>query len=217
VTTLKITGGDPASVEADVLVVAVTDDNGPRVLGDTLSETARTAIAGSLDSVGCDAEAGHHWRVPAPPGVASRSVLAVGVPPASGAAALREAAGTGLRASRGARSVVVAFPDPDGQALPAIAEGAMLGAHRPLRIGRHDGTAPAIVTVSSPAADARRESVAKRVVSDWRSSPWAGSWRWGRARRTLRALSNCTTRRATLSCTSRSSARGSRSTPAGCH
>ena len=122
-TTLKITDRDPGSVQADVLVVAVTDEDGLRVLGETLPEPARTAIAESLDSVGCDGAVGSQWRVPAPQGLSARSVVAVGVPPAPEPAVLREAAGTGVRASRGARSVVVALPDPDGKALSAIAEG----------------------------------------------------------------------------------------------
>ena len=154
-TTLRITDGDVTSARAQVLVVGVAHDDGLKIVSGALPTSVRRAIARDLDRVGCSAERGTTWRIPAPASVAAESVLAVGMPVKPDADAVREAAGAALRACAGVKSVAVALPASSQQTLAAACEGSLLGAHLPLRIGKagtQDAVASIAVATTAPRA-----------------------------------------------------------------
>jgi leucyl aminopeptidase len=165
VTTLRFSDAQADSTAADALVLAVTGD-GPRIVGEAVPPASRRAITDALARVGCDATVGQSWRIPAPDGIEAGSVVAVGVPDTPAPAHLREAAGAALRSLQGVQNVLVALPDPDQQSLRAVAEGALLGAHRPLRIGRQDKDEIRTITVLTTASRSVRSAVRKAAVAD---------------------------------------------------
>lgn len=136
--TLHVESGDPAELEVEVLVVAVTTQTDHcEVRAPGLASAHQSALTRAARSVGHTGTADALARVPSPQGVRADSVVLVGVPQtADGSAeatALRSAAGTALRSLTDVESVAVALPSESGDGAEATAVGALLGAYHDTR------------------------------------------------------------------------------------
>ena len=170
-TTLRISDADVTSARAQVLVVGVTKNGALQIVSGALPANVRRSIVRDLERVGCTGEQGSTWRIPSPNSLAAESVIAVGMPVKPDAFAVREAAGAAVRSAGSVRSVVVALPSPNQQMLAAVCEGALLGAHVPLRISANAATHPvAAITVATTAARAARSAVKRNTVADVRAT-----------------------------------------------
>ena len=98
-TTLRISDGDVTSARAQVVVVGVTKDDALKIVSGSLPTAVRRTIARDLERIGCTAERGQTWRIPAPGPLVADSVIAVGMPEKPDAVAVREAAGAAVRAA----------------------------------------------------------------------------------------------------------------------
>ena len=127
--------------------------------------------------------------IPAPEGIRARSVVAVGTPDDPTPAHLREAAGSALRSVQGVTTVLVALPDPDPASLRAVIEGALLGAHRPLRIGKQDKGETRTVIIASTASGSVRSSVRKTALADTSATALAGK-NWSKTKKRSKAIMN---------------------------
>lgn len=167
-TTLRISDADVTAARAHVLVVGVTKTNGDlQIISGALPAQVRRSLVQGLESVGCSAEVGSTWRIPATEPLKARSVVAVGMLADPDAFAVREAAGAGVRAAGTAKSAVLALPSPNQAMLAAVCEGALLGAHLPLRISGSAASSPvATITVATTAPRAARTSVKRDAVAD---------------------------------------------------
>ncbi len=173
-TTLRITDGDVTSARAQVLVVGVARTDELKVVSGALPTSVRRAIIRDLERIGCTADSGSTWRIPAPASLAAESVLAVGTQPKPDADEVRGAAGAALRACTGVKSVVVALPTASQQALAAVCEGALLGAHLPLRISsKAPGDPVASIAVATTAPRAARSAVKRNTVADVKATSLA--------------------------------------------
>lgn len=129
---------EPAGLDVDVLVVAVTkngDDTGihaPLLDPGTIEELTSAARA-----VGHTGATDTTARIPAPTSLKAASVILIGIgridehsTPVAVNDVLRSAAGSALRALVGIASVAVLLPIEDDAAAEAVAIGALLGAYR---------------------------------------------------------------------------------------
>lgn len=139
---VRLGPGDPAAIDADVLVVAierVDDDLAVVALGDVVNRSLRDAAR----AVGHTGKAEEAARIPAPAGVRATSVLLVGLGElgelgdlgerrdgAHVPSRLRRAAGAALRSLDSVATVAVALPVQDAADAEAVATGALLGAYR---------------------------------------------------------------------------------------
>lgn len=173
-TTLRISEGDVTSARAQVLVVGVAKDDPLRVVSSALPATIRRSIERDLEKVGCDAEPGGTWRIPAPGPLVADSVLAVGMAGKPDTHDLREAAGAAVRAAGSVKSILVALPATSQKSLAAVCEGALLGAHVPLRVSGKPAPDPVgAITVASAAPRAARSAVKRGAVADVKATALA--------------------------------------------
>jgi leucyl aminopeptidase len=126
------TSVDPTLLSADVLVLGLGSTEGNLELSaQGLSPEASEAILDSARRIGADGERTATWRLPAPADFGCTSIvltgLGSGVPSAH---ALREAAGFAAQGLSKISSVAYAFATTNPEELHAIAEGALIGAHR---------------------------------------------------------------------------------------
>jgi len=138
VASLTLSSKDPATVKADVVVVAVASGAsptaGPRLLAaDGLPAELRRSLTGSLRPLGVTGAAEAVLRVPTAGALGAPVVALVGVGAAPGGAVahetLRRAAGAAARSLAGTGTVAFALPTPDAASVAAVAEGALLGAY----------------------------------------------------------------------------------------
>lgn len=145
----------PESVDADALVVllAATGAKGAaRVLGD-MASTLAAEIEDAVTALGLDGELESIATIPAPPIVAPRTLVLVGVGTVEGepdAESVRRAVGAVLRADSTHASVAVVAPGRSAATVAATVEGAALGAYRYTRYKKP--TNVPTVTVLSPKA-----------------------------------------------------------------
>lgn len=137
-TALTLSSSSAATLRADAVVVGVAKGaKGPVTAPG--AEAVDKAFGGKLSTVletlGASGAEGEVIKLPAPEGLKSPVVLAVGLgePPAKGEAygaeSLRRAAGTAARALAGSKKGVFALPVEDVATAAAVAEGALLGAY----------------------------------------------------------------------------------------
>lgn len=136
--TLSLSTKDAARTKADALVVGVAKGpKGPRLVGaDFLPDAFRSALTGGhLEALGVSGAADKVIRVPTA-GALGAGVLVLtglGEQPRRGARldneTLRRAAGAAVRDLAGLRTVAVALPVEDAEALAAVCEGALFGAY----------------------------------------------------------------------------------------
>ncbi|MEZ5185807.1 MAG: leucyl aminopeptidase [Candidatus Nanopelagicales bacterium] len=174
-TTLRISDADVTSTRAQALVVGVAK-RGDRleIVSGALPATVRRSVTSDLERVGCSAEVGHTWRIPSPTGLTADSVIAVGVADKPDAEGLREAAGAAVREAGTVKTVVIALPSNSRAKLAAVCEGALLGAHVPLRIsGKQAKDAPGSIVVATTAPRAVRSQTKRDALADVRATTLA--------------------------------------------
>jgi leucyl aminopeptidase len=123
---LFVTTAALATVEADVLVIAVQrSDDGPRMLTD---DPTLLAMQPGLALVGVTASTDELRRLPLD-GFAAKSLALIGVGSEFTINDLRMAAGAATRQLRGVGSVALALPTTDDDGVLAVLEGAAIGAY----------------------------------------------------------------------------------------
>jgi leucyl aminopeptidase len=121
----------PSQLEGDALVVGIVpgSDGGVAVVG--VDDPALAGVESGLGMLGLTGAADETARIPAPAGVAARSLLVVGLGrgPMS-EESLRVAAGTAARALGSARRIGLALPTGSAGDVRAVLEGAGMGGYR---------------------------------------------------------------------------------------
>lgn len=175
---LRASAEAPAALEVDVLVVAIgSADDTVSVHAAGIDGEALRFIDAAVTQIGADGSVDGLWRIPAPDYVAAQSVLLVGMGSAApGPDTLRAAAGAALRGVATASSIGLALPSSSPEEAAAIAEGALIGAHRVLKHGQESSeTAREIVIIgeltSHQLAAAERAAAAVWLVRDLVNSP----------------------------------------------
>ncbi len=155
--TLTLSAKDPATVPADVVVVAVAaGPDGPRLLGDALPATLRRRLRAALRPLGVTGAADDVHRVTTDGSLSAPIIVLTGVGSPAGAGAvptpeaLRRAAGAATRSLAGTPTVALDLPTPDDAHLAAVAEGALLGAYSFTRYRTTTGGAAATGTAKQP-------------------------------------------------------------------
>ncbi|MFI1399019.1 leucyl aminopeptidase [Streptomyces sp. NPDC020681] len=137
-TALTLSTSGATTLRADVLVVGVAKGaKGPVVApgAEAVDKAFGGKLASVLDTLGATGAEGEVTKLPAPSGIKTPVVLAVGlgaVPEkdeAYPAETLRRAAGTAARALNGTKKAAFALPIEASEDAEAIAEGALLGAY----------------------------------------------------------------------------------------
>ena len=173
-TTLRISDADVTATRAQALVVGVAKNDELRIVSGSLPANVRRSILRDLARVDCDATVGQTWRIPAPATLASDSVIAVGTVSKPGAGELREAAGAAVRDAGAVKTVAVALPSPNQQSLSAVCEGALLGAHVPLRVSSKQAVeAPGTIIVATTAPRSVRSATKRNAVADVKATALA--------------------------------------------
>jgi leucyl aminopeptidase len=140
VTVLTLSNSSAAKVRADAVVIGVAKgENGPLLAPGTQMSAVDAAFGGklaaTLDTLGAKGGEDEVTKLPAPDGLQSPLVVAVGLgsAPEDGTAfdpeTLRRAAGAAARALAGGGHAVFALPADDEASLTAVTEGALLGAY----------------------------------------------------------------------------------------
>jgi leucyl aminopeptidase len=168
VTTLAMSTTPAESLPADCIVIGIaTGPSGPlptaltEVLGDRLAE-----ILGTLGATGAEGEV---VKLPAPAGLATRLILAVGLGANQHgyeAEVLRRAAGSAARALAGAGTVGLALPARTPEAVEAVALGGLLGAYTFTDYRTGDRTAAPVhelVILTDLAGQAAAEAAVRRA------------------------------------------------------
>lgn len=128
---LAISSSEAGDVAVDVLVLGVTrTDDGPALAGSAASLLGSDPAFSDLAVLGITGSKDDLVRVPAPAGIAARSLAFVGLPSATpGADDLRYAAGSVARRMLGVASVALSLPIADESQARAALEGCLLGAY----------------------------------------------------------------------------------------
>ncbi|MFF7200834.1 leucyl aminopeptidase [Streptomyces sp. NPDC008141] len=137
-TALTLSTAGAATLRADALVVGVAKGaKGPVVApgAEAVDKAFDGKLAAVLETLGATGAEGEVTKLPAPSGLKTPVVLAVGlgsVPEKDGsfsAESLRRAAGTAARALSGSKKAAFALPVEASEDAEAVAEGALLGAY----------------------------------------------------------------------------------------
>ncbi|MFD3438376.1 leucyl aminopeptidase [Streptomyces sp. NPDC058685] len=137
-TALTLSTAGAATLRADALVVGVAKGaKGPVVApgAEAVDKAFDGKLAAVLETLGATGAEGEVTKLPAPSGLKTPVVLAVGlgsVPEKDGsfsAESLRRAAGTASRALSGSKKAAFALPVEASEDAEAVAEGALLGAY----------------------------------------------------------------------------------------
>ncbi|MEU9008372.1 leucyl aminopeptidase [Streptomyces sp. NPDC048479] len=137
-TALTLSTAGAATLRADALVVGVAKGaKGPVVApgAEAVDKAFNGKLASVLETLGATGAEGEVTKVPAPSGLKTPVVLAVGLGPVPekdetyDAETLRRAAGAAARALTGSKKAAFALPVEAAEDAEAIAEGALLGAY----------------------------------------------------------------------------------------
>ena len=128
---LSLSSSDAGDVAADVLLLGVTrTDDGPALVGSAASILGADPAFADLSVLGVTGSKDDLVRVPAPNGIAARSIALVGLASATPTADdLRYAAGSAARRMLGVGSIAIALPVEDESQARAVLEGCLLGAY----------------------------------------------------------------------------------------
>ncbi|MER7665738.1 MULTISPECIES: leucyl aminopeptidase [unclassified Streptomyces] len=137
-TALTLSTAGAATLRADALVVGVAKGaKGPVVApgAEAVDKAFDGKLAAVLETLGATGAEGEVTKLPAPSGLKTPVVLAVGLGPVPEkdesfpAESLRRAAGTASRALSGSKKAAFALPVEASEDAEAVAEGALLGAY----------------------------------------------------------------------------------------
>lgn len=169
--TVAFTSSDPATLNADALVVAAVSVDGVATLvrGHGLPRTAAAHVKSGLETLGASGKAEEVTGFVAVPGVKAKRVLVIGLGKGTPTTAptspevLRRAAGAATRTLSKKASVVLALPTPSEEAVVAVAEGAYAGSYAIRKLTAKDPAEPkveqilVVTTVTDKALAARVE------------------------------------------------------------
>jgi len=144
---LHLTEEPSAALAVDVLLLGLgQSDEGLVAHARNLEKTHLEEIAKMAADIDADGALDGVWRVPAPEGFAARSIVLTGLGRETPSPeSLRAAAGKALLSLGTPESVGISLPG-GAEELAAIAEGALMGAYRPVRHGASE--TPAIQTIT---------------------------------------------------------------------
>lgn len=178
VTALTLSTSSGAALRADAVVIGVTKGaKGPEVAAgaEAVDAAFDGKLAATLELLGASGGEGEVTKLPAPSGVKSAVVLAVGLgeTPADGAGydaeALRRAAGAAARALSGTKKAAFALPAEDAASVEAVATGALLGAYAytAYRVDSAGGKGPLgeVALVGAKPRDKAHKAAAERATA----------------------------------------------------
>lgn len=124
-------------LDCDALILGVAQaPNGPEVVGPSLDEKQRDALARWMAAVSFTPGIDEARKLPAPDGFSAKSIVLVGLASLTPQPDdIRYAAGTAARAAGEAPTVGLALPMADSDRTVAAIEGALMGAHKTRRHG----------------------------------------------------------------------------------
>jgi leucyl aminopeptidase len=120
--------GDASGADAAVVGVISTAD-GPKILGNALSDARKAQLEALFPTLGVSGGAGSVLAIPGEDGDPAKVLMLAGVGKTDGPEDLRRAAGVALRSALGTAKVAVMLPTDSDETLQAVAEGASLGAY----------------------------------------------------------------------------------------
>lgn len=149
-TKVEIFSKSPSAATDDALVVAVAQEDTPRLLPvDGLSTDVVDALADGLGVLAATGKPDDVHRIPAPSQVSAKFVVFTGIGKLEAdehpsTESLRRAAGAAARTLTGVDTALFALPSPEAKHVTAIAEGAILGGHptRKPNLSDKDAKAP---------------------------------------------------------------------------
>lgn len=143
------------SIECDALVVGVEAcEEGAVIMAVNGESQLATYVAEVAQALEIDGALDGTWRIPAPSGYGSSSIVLTGLGKSPHSPdTLRVAAGAALRTSGKASTVALALPANTREDVLAVAEGAMLGAHRVEKLGTRETQGPSALIVAGVAPD----------------------------------------------------------------
>lgn len=166
---LKLSSSDPTTINADALVLGVTDVD---ATGD---------LADALRSADLGAKTGSTVTLHAPTGYAARKVVAVRLPQENDVAAVRRAVAHGVRAAGAVDSVAVSVPLDDTEQVETAGTAGLLAGYAFSRFKSEPKKSPQTVTLLTPdarktayrSARDRAQIVAEAVAAarDWVNCP----------------------------------------------
>ncbi|MET9217972.1 leucyl aminopeptidase [Streptomyces sp. NPDC088197] len=175
-TALTLSTSSAAALRADAVVVGVTKGaKGPKVApgAEAVDKAFDGKLAAVLETLGASGADGEVTKLPAPAGLKSAVVVAVGLgdTPEDGtgfdAEALRRAAGVAARALGGAKKAAFALPAADPADLEAVATGALLGAYAftTYQAENGKGTLGEVAVTGAKPRDKAHKAAAARAVA----------------------------------------------------
>jgi leucyl aminopeptidase len=174
VTNLSLASAETASLDVDAIVVGVVkndSDVGLAPGAEAVDQAFDGALAAALTGLGATGSAGEVTKIPTFGRLAAPVVVAAGLGDSSfDDEALRRAAGAALRSLAGSDSVALLLPAETGDAVAAVATGALLGNYSYLNYRTGDGhkqPVAEVVVVSDADAEGalrRAEVVAESIA-----------------------------------------------------
>jgi len=158
------------TLDADVLILGlITEDGAPQISSPGLDPDSQAALLELALRVGATSATSSITTIPAPDNFACKTILFTGLgaqPPTSDS--VRAAAGyAALGLKNQATAVVALVPDLPGLVL-AAAEGALMGAHRPVAWGREREGMLTALSVSGSLTDTEQARVVAHAQAVWR-------------------------------------------------
>lgn len=170
VPTLLSSSASLNSLEVDTIVLGLQQDSaGPQVNAWQVSEAESAEIIATAVLIEADGAKDSVWRIPAPSSWAAKSIMLTGL--GSGPItheSLRQAAGAALRTLGASERVAVSFSSDSGQAATAVAEGALIGAHRIYRHGENTPSALKEVVIHGPMSEEGIHRAQVSATAVWR-------------------------------------------------
>jgi leucyl aminopeptidase len=138
--TVSVSDSPVSQLQCDAVILGVVStDDGVDVYETSLSPDHVEAFSGWLNALSLSAGIDDAKRLPPPDGFAAKSVVLVGLPSRTPSVAqVRYAAGVGARAAGDAQVIAVALPQSHSDHTLAAVEGALLGAHKTVRLNKGD-------------------------------------------------------------------------------
>jgi len=169
--TVTVSHSPAADIECDALILGlVSTPDGVAVHEESLSDNHRDALTGWVSALSLTAGVDEAKKLPAPDGIAAKSVVLVGL--ASNTPTvddIRYAAGAGARAAGDAPVISVALPQSDSAHTLAAVEGALLGAHKTTRPNKTDDSeqARSLVVRGSVSDHDLDHAIARATAVGW--------------------------------------------------
>jgi leucyl aminopeptidase len=165
VTNLRLASAETASLDVDAIVVGVVKNDTDIGLAPG-AETVDQAFEGSLSAVltglGATGKVGEVTKIPTFGRLSAPIVVAAGLGDSFDEEALRRAAGAALRSLAGSGSVALLLPAATGEAVAAVASGALLGNYSYLNYRTGDGHKRPVAEVTV-VSDAGTEDALRRA------------------------------------------------------